>query len=799
MYMTIASTCYHCGNDCDKFVIDFDQKTFCCNGCKTVYDIFSSHDLSCYYDLQAAPGSIPKEIKGKFDYLNTSSIAQKLIEFCDKNTTIITFYIPHIHCSSCIWILENLHKLQPHITASQVDFPKKIVRITFNQHQISLKEVAILLTNIGYEPYISLEDYTEGKKKIDRSLIYKLGIAGFAFGNVMFLSFPEYFEVSEYWLEKYKYLFRWLMFGFSLPVVLYAAKDYFIAATKGLRTNILNIDIPIALGIIVLFLRSTSEILFDWGTGFFDSLTGLVFFLLLGKFFQQKTYSFLSFERDYTSYFPIAVTRIVFENNKKREDTIQINAIKKGDRLLIRNEELIPVDAILIHGNAQIDYSFVTGESESVAKKSGDQLYAGGRQLYDAIEIEAIKSVEQSYLTQLWSNTIFDKDRSVTFTNLTDKISKYFTIVILCIASIATAFWILMDPSKAMNVFTAVLIIACPCALALARPFALGNMLRIFGKSKFYLKNIDVIERLSTINTVIFDKTGTITTNKKNDVDYDGLALTRAEESLLKNTLRSSNHPLSRTLYEILAEHEIITLDQYQEHIGKGIEAKLKENSIKVGSAKFIGNNDPKNELNTTIHISTNDSYKGHFIFHNHYRKGVKKLFKILSETYNLSILSGDNSGEKKYLQQILPKNISLFFNQKPIDKLEYIKSIQKDQNKVMMVGDGLNDAGALAQSDVGIAISENVTVFSPACDGILDATRFEHLHTYILASKSTMKIIKSSFILSFLYNLLGLYFAVTGQLSPIIAAILMPLSSISMVVYVTVLTNWKGRKISLQ
>ncbi|KAA1247385.1 heavy metal translocating P-type ATPase metal-binding domain-containing protein [Aquimarina sp. RZ0] len=799
MYMTIASTCYHCGNDCDKFVIDFDQKTFCCNGCKTVYDIFSSHDLSCYYDLQAAPGSIPKEIKGKFDYLNTSSIAQKLIEFCDKNTTIITFYIPHIHCSSCIWILENLHKLQPHITASQVDFPKKIVRITFNQHQISLKEVAILLTNIGYEPYISLEDYTEGKKKIDRSLIYKLGIAGFAFGNVMFLSFPEYFEVSEYWLEKYKYLFRWLMFGFSLPVVLYAAKDYFIAATKGLRTNILNIDIPIALGIIVLFLRSTSEILFDWGTGFFDSLTGLVFFLLLGKFFQQKTYSFLSFERDYTSYFPIAVTRIVFENNKKREDTIQINAIKKGDRLLIRNEELIPVDAILIHGNAQIDYSFVTGESESVAKKSGDQLYAGGRQLYDAIEIEAIKSVEQSYLTQLWSNTIFDKDRSVTFTNLTDKISKYFTIVILCIASIATAFWILMDPSKAMNVFTAVLIIACPCALALARPFALGNMLRIFGKSKFYLKNIDVIERLSTINTVIFDKTGTITTNKKNDVDYDGLALTRAEESLLKNTLRSSNHPLSRTLYEILAEHEIITLDQYQEHIGKGIEAKLKENSIKVGSAKFIGNNDPKNELNTTVHISTNDSYKGHFIFHNHYRKGVKKLFKILSETYNLSILSGDNSGEKKYLQQILPKNISLFFNQKPIDKLEYIKSIQKDQNKVMMVGDGLNDAGALAQSDVGIAISENVTVFSPACDGILDATRFEHLHTYILASKSTMKIIKSSFILSFLYNLLGLYFAVTGQLSPIIAAILMPLSSISMVVYVTVLTNWKGRKISLQ
>ncbi|WP_109097305.1 heavy metal translocating P-type ATPase metal-binding domain-containing protein [Aquimarina sp. AU58] len=791
-------TCFHCGDDCSKTVIKFDQKTFCCNGCKTVFEIFSTHDLSCYYDLQSAPGAIPEEIQGKYDYLDTPAIVEKLIEFNDGNTQIITLYIPHMHCSSCIWILENLHKLQPAITASQVNFPKKTVRITFNSDRISLKALVTLLNSIGYEPYISLDDYSTGETKINRSLIYKLGIAGFAFGNVMFLSFPEYFEVSEYWLEQYKHVFRWLMFTFSLPVVFYAAQDYFISAYKGLRSKILNIDIPIALGILVLFLRSTTEIIFDWGTGFFDSLTGLVFFLLLGKFFQQKTYSFLSFERDYKSYFPIAVTRIAFSQHKKerKEENIQVYDIKKGDRLLIRNGELIPVDAILIEGDAQIDYSFVTGESESVTKQSGDTLFAGGRQLYGAIEIEVLKSVEQSYLTQLWSNDVFNKDKTASFTNLTDAISKYFTITILCIAVLATSFWLFVDPSKAAQVFTAVLIIACPCALALARPFALGNILRIFGKTKFYLKNADVIERLARVDTMIFDKTGTITTTITSEVTYEGMKLTPEEESLLKNTLRASNHPLSRTLYNILAEHDILTLDEYHEHIGKGIEGKLEEDTIKIGSANFVGQDINSEITNTTVHISTNEQYKGHYVFHNQYRKGVKRVFDQLSKDYKLAILSGDNEGEKEYLKKLLPKNTSLLFDQKPDDKLNYIKSLQQHNQNVIMVGDGLNDAGALAQSDVGIAVSENVNVFSPACDAILDASKFDTISVYLNLSKKAIAIIKSSFVLSFLYNIIGLYFAVTGQLSPVIAAILMPLSSISIVAYVTVLTNWSGRKL---
>ena len=799
MFMS-TTNCYHCGEDCANTPIDFDDKSFCCNGCKTVYEIFSTNNLSYYYDIQSAAGATPKIVEGKYDFLASESIVEKLTEFNDGAMQIVNLYIPHIHCSSCIWVLENLNKINPAVSNSQVDFPKKTVRITYASDKTSLKDIVLLLAHIGYEPYISLDDYDQKKKSVNRSLIYKLGIAGFAFGNVMFLSFPEYFDLAsnktnggEYWLNEYEVVFRWLMFTFSLPVVFYAGKDYFISAYKGLRSKILNIDVPIALGILVLFVRSTLEIIFDWGPGFFDSLTGLVFFLLLGKFFQQKTYSFLSFERDYKSYFPIAVTRIL-PNGK--EETTQIYTIERGDRLLIRNEELIPVDGILINGNAKIDYSFVTGESEPVYKTSGDKIFAGGKQLNGAIEMDALKTVSQSYLTQLWSNAVFQEDKSSKFQTLTDSIGKRFTIFVLSVAFLSAGFWMYFDSSKALNVFTAVLIIACPCAIALASPFTLGNMLRIFGRKKFYLKDTQTIEQLAQIDTAIFDKTGTITTSKKSVATYEGMQLNEEEESLLKNTLRASNHPLSRILYDLLSEQNIETLDDFEEHIGKGIEGTLKDSRIKVGSANFVGKNQTEASESTAVHISTNEIYKGCFVFKNEYREGISELFNAMSKTIQLAILSGDNEGEKQRLEQLLPKLTPLYFNQKPSDKLQFIKSLQEQGKKVMMVGDGLNDAGALAQSNVGIAISENVNIFSPACDGILDATRFTELFSYIVASKKAIKIIKWSFILSLAYNVVGLYFAVTGQLEPVIAAILMPLSSVSVVAFTTVATNLLGKKL---
>ncbi|PRX57619.1 heavy metal translocating P-type ATPase [Flagellimonas meridianipacifica] len=788
----LDDTCYHCGDSCESNPVHFDEKVFCCHGCKTVYEIFSDNGLSYFYELEAKAGSTPNPIQKKYDFLDNPEIVSQLVEFDEEGVQVINLNIPNIHCSSCIWLLENLNKLHESISVSQVNFPAKTIRVTYKTDGFSLKVLVLLLASIGYEPYLSLEDYAKKGKKVDRSLLYKLGVAGFAFGNVMLLSFPEYFEVEEFWLEQYKVVFRWLMFAFSIPVVFYAAQDYFKSAIKGLRSRMLNIDVPIALGILVLFLRSSVDIVWDLGSGFFDSLTGLVFFLLLGKFFQQKTYAFLSFERDYKSYFPIAVTRL---GTKNEEENIQIFNVRKGDRLLIRNQEILPVDCVLIKGVAEIDYSFVTGESKPVTKEKGERLFAGGKQLSGVLEVEVQKSVSQSYLTQLWGNTVFSKDKASNFQTLTDGIGRRFTLAVLTIAVLSSIYWLVFEPSLVMNVFTAVLIIACPCAIALAAPFTLGNMLRIFGKHKFYLKNTNVIERLAKIDSAIFDKTGTITTTQQDAVFYEGIELTEAEKNMLKTTLRASSHPLSRSLYSILQSNDIVTLDEFQEYEGRGLEAKADQRTIKVGSASYVGHEQKSKALNTSVYVSTDEEVKGRFVFKNHYREGVDEMFKELQQSMELGILSGDNDGEKPRLQKILPPNAKIAFNQKPEDKLNFIKGLQQS-HKVLMVGDGLNDAGALAQSDVGIAVSENINVFSPACDGILDAKALDRLPLFIELSRKSIKIIKISFLLSLCYNLVGLYFAVTGQLQPVIAAILMPLSSISVVAFTTVFVNLLGRKL---
>jgi Cu+-exporting ATPase len=233
----------------------------------------------------------------------------------------------------------------------------------------------------------------------------------------------------------------------------------------------------------------------------------------------------------------------------------------------------------------------------------------------------------------------------------------------------------------------------------------------------------------------------------------------------------------------------MVTTD-FEEIIGKGIEAQLEGNTIKLGSSQFLKTMTENTHKKTKVHVEINGVYKGSYVFNNQYRKGLELLFEQLAKSYHLVVLSGDNDGERSILEKMVPARTTLVFNQKPEQKLQYIAQLQSEGKNVMMVGDGLNDAGALAQSNIGISISENVNVFSPACDGILDATQFERINFLMRYSKNAMKIIFMSFGLSLLYNLIGLSFAITGALDPLVAAIIMPLSTITIVSFVTIMTN---------
>lgn len=768
---------------------------FCCNGCKQVYLLLNENNLCNYYNLGKNPGikARGKFIGEKFAYLDDEAIIHKLVQYSSGSQVNVVFQLPQIHCSSCIFLLENLHKINEGIISSQTNFQKKEVFIVFNPEIISLRKVVELLAFIGYEPDISLNDAEKKKTKtFNKRQIYRIGVAGFCFSNIMMLSFPEYFSGGNIDLGL-KHTFIWVNLFLSLPVLFFSASDIFLSAWKGLRQRFLNIDTPIALAIVVTFARSYYEIMSGHGAGYLDSGTGLIFFLLIGRWFQNKTYDSFSFDRDYKSYFPLGVTLI--ENGI--EKNIPVTQLIKSNRIILRNEEMIPADSILIKGDAQIDYSFVSGENTPVKKHTGDLIYAGGKQVGGAIELEIIKNVSQSYITQLWNNDIFTnkKNEEKSFIH---PWSRYFTLVLFAIAFCTALYWWKYDSSKIIPAITAVLIVACPCSLLLSATFTYGNMLRIFGKKKLFLKNANVIESLASVNTIVFDKTGTITQNNSSSVMYEGMQLTDIEKSIIKFTTRQSAHPLSKVIAASMHGdfHDSYSIGNFKENAGNGIEAIVNNRQVKIGSANFLqsGKNVLSQDTGTSVHIMLDNRYKGKFMLQNQYREGVDEMVqKLKQQGYELHVLSGDNDAERDNLEKKFGEGATIKFQQTPQQKLDYIKFLQKNNKKVLMIGDGLNDAGALMQSNVGIAVSDNTSQFTPACDAILDGSRVSSIDKFISFARSGKNIVTASFILSILYNIIGLSFAVQGILSPMVAAILMPASSISIVLLVTALSSFSA------
>ena len=785
----VVSLCYHCGNDCIDESYQYDEKKFCCIGCKSVYQILSENQLCNYYVYNQSPGKTQDNKTSHYDYLDEPKIASSLLDYSDDSISIITLYIPAIHCSSCLWLLEHLHKINESILNSRIDFLKKQVCITFSHKNLPLSELVILLNAIGYEPLISLQDVLKEHSKVsDRDLIKKIAVAGFCFGNVMLLSFPEYFGLASFEHE-FKSFFGWLNLVFSAPVVVYSARDYFISAWKNLKNKVLNLDFPLALGISVMLIRSVYEIISGTGAGFIDTLCGLVFFLLIGKWVQQRTYHHLSFERDYRSYFPVAVTLLLDEGEKP----IPMDELKVGDRILIRNNEVIPADTILMKGDALIDFSFVTGESAPVQKVLGEVVYAGGRQINEALELEVIKPVSQSYLTSLWNNDAFEGDRKKIDT-FSDTISRYFSVVLLLIAfASASYWWISADSLKAWQAFTAVLIIACPCALALSSPFTLSAVLSIFDKNKFYLKNTNIVEQLAKINTLVFDKTGTITAPEGFSISFEG-ELSYEEKCLISSLARNSGHPLSRELVKWIKIKEYFPVSAYQEIPGKGIEGLVRNHLIKIGSASFLDIKSQKNDTGS-VYIQIDNQYMGCVNFRQKWRQGLKELFNKLGSKLDMHLLSGDQDTEREFLLPAFPWAEQMHFQQSPQDKLDYIKVLQQNKNQVMMLGDGLNDAGALKQSELGIAVTDNINNFSPGCDAILDGASFDKLPLFIQQAKDAVKVIHISFAVSLIYNTIGLFFAVQGLLSPLFAAVLMPLSTVTIISFTSIATHLFARK----
>ena len=789
--------CDHCGEPCPGNAYALNDRNFCCLGCQTVFGLLHENGLGQFYTLDSNPGRRVSAVgNGKWAFLDDPAVSEKLYDFADKTQVRVTLHLPAIHCIACVWLLENLFKLHPGVGCTLVNFSRREANITFHPDRIKFSELAALLTSLGYEPQFMFGEM-EGESaravpaRWRKKAWLQIGLAAFGFGNIMLMSLPFYMGLDSFNSAWFKAIAGWLSLILALPVVTYSAGDFWRSAWAGIRQRTLTVEVPIVLGLAAIYGTSIREVFTHHGPGFCDSLCGLIFFLLCGRMFQKKTYDRLTFDRDYKGFFPLSVVR----KTAVGEETVAISRLKTGDRLILRNGELLPADARLVSGEACIDYSFVTGESEPVKRAAGDHLYAGGRQAGGAIEIETIKPVAQSYLASLWNNEAFRKSADDDLDSLTNRYSRRFTKVVIGVALVAAVYWFFADASIMLKAFTSVLIVACPCALALAAPLTHGTAQRLLNRRNIFLKNALVIERMAEVTTIVLDKTGTLTTAEATGVEFQGDTLLSMEEAnWIAALTRHSTHPNSVRITKWLRLADL-TVESFKETPGSGIEGRIAGHRLFVGSTAWLG----KNGINCSprakggVQVAIDGRWRGVFALENSLRPEVTQLIARLGDRFELALLSGDNEREAVRFQKLFGHRATLRFNQTPADKLNFIRELQQRGRKVMMVGDGLNDAGALKQANVGVAVVEQIGTFSPASDVIMDAAELPRLAQVLDFSRSAARIVRTGFVISALYNLAGVSIAAAGLLAPIVCAILMPLSSATVVLFSCGATAWLG------
>ena len=776
--------CGHCGDDCSRDAVVTAAGTFCCAGCATVFELIARHGLEHFYVCDVEPGRSQKAAgrldPDRFAVLDDPAIAARFVLRATTSPRA-TFTVPAMHCASCLWLLEQLWRFDEGVGRSEVDIAARTVRIDFDPARISVRAIASRLGSLGYEPLLAGESTVAPQPARRRTLYLKIGVAGFAFGNVMLFSVPRYLNGAP--LDAgFTTLFGTLNLAFSIPVLLFSAADYFQNAWRSVRARAMSLDVPIAIGLLALFFRSSADILLGVGEGFFDSFAGLTFFLLIGRLFQQMAYERIEFDRTVRSFLPLSV-RVVNDGGHR---LARIDTLQPGDVVSLRASEVVPSDATLIDDTAHLDYAFVTGESRPVHVRQGEPVHAGGRVVGTSVRLRIERPVSQSELARLWANPAFSASRARSLPAVLARFGLWFTIVALALAAFgAVAWW--PDWRMSLSVATAVLIIACPCAFTLSAPIALGTTMGVLGRAGCYLKDPGVALELGRIDTVVFDKTGTLTTSAP-ETEPVSEGLSSDDWRLVRRLAVESTHPISRAIQQI----DRASAADVNEVSGRGLVGWIDGHRVAIGSASFIASETGRSlpEAAGATWAAVDDRVPGWIRTRAAVRPGMDAAVRALSAQYDTRLLSGDHDGDRDRWSPVFDGRVT--FRQLPEDKLATVKDLQARGKHVLVIGDGLNDAGALAAADVGLAVTDDTACLVPACDAVISGSRLAHLPELLSYASRARRAIATCFGVSIAYNALGLWLALTGQLTPLATAILMPVSSLTIVALSAGLMRWR-------
>ncbi|VAY86625.1 Lead, cadmium, zinc and mercury transporting ATPase; Copper-translocating P-type ATPase [hydrothermal vent metagenome] len=781
--------CDHCHLEFDENVMIKESlaspttiRYFCCNGCQGVYHILQNDGLDSFYDkLGNNTISPPLKSNTSLEKFDLATFQQRYIKTTDDDFKSINLIIEGIHCAACVWLNEKILYNLDGIIDVKINFTNFKAKIIWNDEKLKLSQIISKIQSIGYNAYPYDKTISEEKSlKNNRSYFIKMMVAVFSSVNIMMLDIAKYSGFFSGINQDILHLIHIAEFIFTTPVLFFSGSIFFKGAFYGLKNKIVNMDLLVSAGATLTYIYSIYILFGGYGYSYFDSVTMIITFVLIGKYLEVLGKKSATDTLDkIKSQLPTEAT--IIQNGVKK--SISPEEIKVNDIIEIKAGEKVSVDGIIISGTSTFDESNISGESIPVVKTIDNTIISGTINLDSVVRIRVSKDYKHSTMNNI-INIIEDSLQSKSdIENKANELSKYFSITILAISSLSFLSWYIYngDFENALLICISVIVIACPCALALATPIASLIGISSLAKRGLLFKEAKHIETFAKATTLILDKTGTITHGNLKVIDQSNRIDTKYLD-VLYNLLDSSNHPVSCSIKSYLknkykAEFKLIQLHNIKQIPAIGISAKYYDIDI------FGGKLDDKQEYESTMyHFVVNGENIVTFKLQDEIRK---EAYNVISYFKNKNIkvimLTGDN---QKVAAKVAAKvGIKDFkANMNPVQKAQYCSRLQRNKEVVIMVGDGVNDTPALAKADISIAIGNGADIVICVSDIIVLNTNLESLKTSLIISKQTYKFIKQNLSISLLYNIITIPLAIFGYVIPLIAALSMSLSSLLVV-----------------
>lgn len=775
--------CHHCGLPA--------LERFCCPGCAIAFELIQENGLDQYYQLQKQASSKKRastRVGHNFSYFDHPDIYDRAVQK-NQSSAKVTLKLDGIHCSACVWLLEKLPSLHEGIHQARVRFDLAEVNVIFDPKKIELSMIAGLLNQLGYSPRPTFLDESPVAAQSKKWLLARIAIAAFGMGNVMMVSVSQYQGQSTGIETRYQVFFDWLSLGLAIPVVFFSGFPFLKGGWNALRSRIPHMDLPISMAILVTFSAGLGSIAIGQSSHYFDSISMLIFLLLLGRWLQSAVLESTQKRlRDEMNWLP-RTARLLDGR------LIPASAIRAGDRFLLHSEEVVPVDAKVMRGQSSVDRSILTGEALPLSVSAGDQIYAGSTNHGGSIEIQALVSAGHSRIDQIEADSEqYDRPQVL---QLVDRWSGRFTWTVLTLALVNLVIGsFLFSWGEAIDRTVALLVVACPCALGLATPLALANGLASAARQKILIRSEQVFERILRIRHLAFDKTGTLTNGVLKPIAPYHLEDVPAEVLRQTVLLESQiDHPIARLVIEALDEClQANTKISIESKIvpGKGIELGHNGTIWRVGALDFVAlgpTDETKFPLNA-VFFGVDQKIKGWIRFLDPLRPEAASILHALSANYSMSVLSGD----RQETIEVLTKNLPFEQVFGGLDPSQKVQKILRMKQPVMFIGDGVNDALALAQADVGVAIRGGALLSMKRAEVYFAQDSLDRLPVLLHGARQLQRLLIRNIGFALTYNILGVAGAIAGLINPLVAAILMPISSMT-VLTSTILSDPFGSK----